>query len=205
MTDKVALQNGSQLTLKTEVSPPCIWVSLAITCNKTGLSYSNLIYDAAQDPDSGPRPQQTLPIRRDWQVPLHDKFIEYDAFNFLFENTNTDYSITVHFHSLQNDTANPQNDWLFDNAEARLYARHYKRVIMIPVTVAPRTRPISTVATAIWSASPIPPAGNSTARSPAWTPRSRSTRIFNSTPVRCALLTNKAAPAKGQSRSSTGC
>jgi hypothetical protein len=132
MTDKVALQTGSQLTLKTEVSPPCIWVSLAITCNKTGLSYSNLIYDAAQDPDGGPRPQQTLPIRRDWHVPLHNRFIEYDAFNFLFENTNTDYSITVHFHSLQNDTANPQNDWLFDNAEARLYARHYKRVIMIP-------------------------------------------------------------------------
>ena len=129
---KLALQTGSVLTLTSEVKPPCLWISLSITCLKTGLVYSGLIHESAESAVDSVHPQLAKPVRRGWEVLLTGQYIDYDAFNFIFTNTNTDYRIAVHFHSLQNAAADSQDDWVFDNARATLYARHYKPVIITP-------------------------------------------------------------------------
>ena len=129
---KPMLQNGSVLTINSEISPPCNWISLSITCLKTGLVYSGLIHERADSAAGTVQPLLARPVRLDWEVDLKGKYIEYDAFNFMFENTNTDYRIAVHFHAEANSPADPQKDWLFDHARATLYARHYKPVIITP-------------------------------------------------------------------------
>lgn len=146
---KSELVNGSFLSLKSGVVIPCNWISLAITCHKTGLTYSNLIND--NDSATDPRVQvlNLKPVGQTWEVQLKGKYIEYDAFNFIFENSSTDYRITVYFHALQNDPINNQLSLVFENASATLYARHYKPVILIPLIDIQPPLPISIVATAI--------------------------------------------------------
>lgn len=129
---KSELVNGSLLTLKSSSGLPCNWVSLAITCQKTGLTYPSLIYDNDSASDTSVEPVDLNPVGRGWEVQLKGKYIEYDAFNFIFENSNTDYRITVHFHVLKNDPADHRSNWVFENASATLYARHYKPVVIIP-------------------------------------------------------------------------
>ena len=130
--DKSALQTGSWLNLKTDITPPCNWVSLSVTCNKTGLHYANLIYQRADDALGTAQPLQLLPLRRDWETQFKGRYIERDAFDFMFKNSNTEYTLAVHFHTQPASRADEQNDWVLNNAWATLYARHYKPVILIP-------------------------------------------------------------------------
>lgn len=129
---KSELANGSLLRLTSSSGLPCNWTSLAITCRKTGLSYSSLIFDNDSATDTSVQPIDLKPVGRGWEVQLKGKYIEYDAFNFIFENSNTDYRITVHFHVQQSDPADHRSNWVFEDASATLYARHYKPVVIIP-------------------------------------------------------------------------
>ena len=129
---KSELVNGSLLRLTSSNDLPCNWISLSITCQKTGLTYSSLIYDNDSTTDTNVQPIDLKPAGRGRETQLKGKYIEYDAFNFIFENSNTDYRITVHFHVLQSDPADHRFNWVFEDARATLYARHYKPVIIIP-------------------------------------------------------------------------
>lgn len=130
--EKSTLENGSLLSFTSQVAPACNWISLSITCQKTGVTYTSLIYDNGNDNLGSVKALSLTSVNNRWETKLKDKFIEYDAFNFLFENTNTDYTITVNFHTEANTWPDNQNHWIFDNAMATLYARHYKPVVIIP-------------------------------------------------------------------------
>ena len=129
---KLKLEHSSLLTLKTELIPPCSWVSVSMTSHKTGVTYSSLIYEFPDDALSVVKPQRLSAVRKDWSVSLEGRYIEYDAFNTLFENAHSDHRITLHFYATLNEQVNSQNDWLFDSVIATLYTRHYKPVIMTP-------------------------------------------------------------------------
>ena len=126
------LVNGSLLSLKSSGGLPCNWTSIAITCHKSGLTYSSLIYDNESATNTGVQPIDLKPVGRGWEAQLKGKYIDYDTFNFIFENSNTDYRITIHFHVLKSDPADDRFSWVFENASATLYARHYKPVVIIP-------------------------------------------------------------------------
>ncbi|WP_300728152.1 neuraminidase-like domain-containing protein [Pseudomonas sp.] len=131
-SEKLALQKGSELSITSDIGLPCRWVSLTVTCLKTGATYNNLIHKDKHDTSMG---AQHLPLETDRNqstVPLKDYYIEPDAFNFLFENTNTEYRIAVSFYTEQKATIPFESDWVFNTAIATLYARHYKPVIIIP-------------------------------------------------------------------------
>ena len=131
-TGKLALGKGSKLIIRYSGNTPCLWVSLSITCHVTSLVFPNLIYDRSEDPVDTAKPQISKKEKEYWEVQLNGKYIEYAAFNFLFENTNTDYSMTISFHTAQNDITN-NNYWSYDNVKATLYARLFKPVIMTPL------------------------------------------------------------------------
>ena len=130
---KSELVNGSLLRLKSGGALPCNWISLSITCDKTGLTYSSLIYDDNSAMASSVHSIDAQPVRQGWEVQLAGKYIDYDAFSFIFDNSNTDYRITVHFHVLNSDPADERSNWVFENARATLYERHYKPVVIIPL------------------------------------------------------------------------
>lgn len=129
---KAELVTGSLLSLNSSSSRPCNWISIGITCLKTRSTYSSLIYDSDSATDTGVHPIDLKPVDRGWGVSLSGKFIEYEFFNFIFENSNTDYRITVHFHVVNDDPAAQRPQWVFENASATLYARLYKPVVIIP-------------------------------------------------------------------------
>ncbi|OZY41543.1 hypothetical protein CJF43_12345 [Pseudomonas fragi] len=129
-TDLLALEKDSRLTIKLSGDIPCSWISLSITCHKSSLVFASLFHDSANDPVDMTRPQLATKGKMNWEVFLEGKFIAHDTFNFLFENTNTDYSITLRYHRETNLPADPDLNWIFDNVKATLYARHYKPVIM---------------------------------------------------------------------------
>ena len=129
---KSELVSGSLLSLKSSNALPCNWISLAITCLKTGLTYSSLIYDNDSATATSVQPIDVKRVRQGWEAQLKGKYIEYDAFSFIFENSTTDYRITVHFHVLKSDPSDERSNWVFENASATLYARHYKPVVIIP-------------------------------------------------------------------------
>ena len=132
-TNKLALEKNSRLTIRHSGSIPCTWVSLSISCHKTSLVFSNLLYNRANDPVDIPAPQLATDKTGYWEVELVGKYMEYETFNFLFDNTNTDYSIAIRYHATQSGPADDQLNWLFDNVKATLYARLFKPVIMIPL------------------------------------------------------------------------
>ena len=131
--DKLALEKGSRLIIRYSGNIPCIWVSLSITCHETSLVFPNLLYGSADDPADTPKPQMAKKETEFWEVQLTGKYVEYATFNFLFDNTNTDYSMAIHFHTQQNDPVDNNNNWLFDNVKATLYTRLFKPVVMMPL------------------------------------------------------------------------
>ncbi len=109
-------------------------IDLTLKCNETGVSYAQLIKNAANQPTTFTLPQ----IEKDEENPksttfnLRDQRISQEAFDYFFNTPDATYTVTLSFYNNQAQTSSHAYDLVLDKVQVQQKQRLYKPVLMYP-------------------------------------------------------------------------